>query len=488
MQDQAGPEWTTRKGFLMSTDSMTHTTTDPTGWSATEEELDAEQALLGAMMQPISVTGRDGSLGAMNSPAISDATRVLRPEMLFRHAHQAIMSAILGLEESGVKGIEPLTVADELGRRGELVKVGGAPYLLELVQRNGLPSSASFYAHVIFNGYRRRSAITLSRTVAQAAATRTTSDDIDETVETAYRVYTEETVGARTNDLVSASDSSDLIDDILREWGTPSIGSMTTGLVELDSVLDVEKGALVTVGADSGVGKSIICAQIARHYVFDRGEPAIFFSMEMSRRELYQRDLAAMARVRLDSATGKTVPGEYEFGKLREAAKRYKIEGGLMFHDDTKGVDLSHIRARMSQVRREHDHIGVVCVDYLGLMDLPRRDREDQALGDATKALKQLAGEFECIVVVASQLNGEAQARPDGRPKANDLRGSKRVWHDSDVVLLLHDVAQFGKQADSDEHPRAGEIDIVLDKQRKGRSHAVVTVEDRRAFAEFGNF
>lgn len=464
---------------------MTHT--DPTGWSATDEELDAEQALLGAMMQPISVTGRDGALGAMNSPAISDATRVLRPDMLFRHAHQAIMAAILTLDENGVRGIEPLMVADELGQRGELARIGGAPYLMELVQRGGLVASAGYYASNIFEGYRRRSAITLSRTVAQAAATRETSADVDEVVESAYRIYTEQTVGARTSDLVSASDSGDLIDDILSTWGTPSLGAMTTGLSELDAVLDVDKGGVVTVGADSGVGKSILCAQIARRYVFNRGEPSLFFSMEMSRRELYQRDLAAMARVRLDSATGKTVPGEYEFGRLRAAAKQYKIEGGLMFHDDTKGVDLSHIRARMSQVRREHGHIGVVCVDYLGLMDLPRRDREDQALGDATKALKQLAGEFECIIVVASQLNGEAQARPDGRPKANDLRGSKRVWHDSDVVLLLHDVAQFGKQGDSDEHPRAGEIDIILDKQRKGRSHAVVTVADRRAFAEFGD-
>lgn len=471
----------------MSTDSMPHpaTSSDPTGWMPTDTELDAEKTILGAMMMPYTSTGRGDDLGAMNSSAISTATRVLRPEMLFRHPHQAIMSAILSLEGAGERGIDPIMVADELERRGELARIGGAPYLLDLVSPVATVVNASYYVNIVHEAYQRRAGIELARRVQQVASGRPSSDELHQAVEREYNRFLAGTSAVSSQDLVSASESDDLIQQILDTWGEPSLGSMTTGLADLDEVLDVDKGGVVTVGADSGVGKSILCGQIARHYMVDRVEPAVFFSLEMSRAELFQRDLAALARIPLSSASGKTPVGEYERARLAKAAHQYRTQGRLLFHDDTKGVDLAHIRSRMAQIHREHGHIGVVCVDYLGLMDLPRRDREDQALGDATKGLKQLAGEFECIIVVASQLNGEAQARTDGRPKANDLRGSKRVWHDSDVVLLLHDVAQFGN--DTGEHPRAGEIDIIIDKQRKGRSHVTVTVADRRAFAEFGD-
>lgn len=468
----------------MSTHSMNDIghEVDPTGWSPTEVELDAEKNVLGAMMTPLS-----GSSGPLNSPAVTEVRRMLEPNQLFRPAHQAIMQAICTLEERGVTGIDPLIVSDELERQGNLNRVGGGVYLLNLVEMVTTVESATYHAHIVLSAFKRRSALELARTVQQAAATREV-DDLDETVETAHQKYLAASSG-QMGELRSVGESSWLISSILDEWGHQSSGSMTTGLTDVDRVLDVDRGGLVTIGARSGVGKSILSAQIARHYAFDRGEPALFFALEMTRREMYQRDIAAMARIHYETVSGKRPLSEWEAKKLQQAADRYESEGGMLFHDDSNHLTLAHVRSRMAQIRRQLGGIGIVVVDHLGLATLPRADREDQAIGEFAKNLKQFAGEFNCIIVLAAQLNRSPQSRTEGRPMASDIRGSDQVQHHSDVVALIHDVAKYtaGESGNVADSPRAGELDIILDKQRKGASHGVISVSDRRSFAEFGS-
>ncbi|WP_306999031.1 replicative DNA helicase [Amycolatopsis thermophila] len=462
---------------------------DPTGWFPTRTEADAEMSVLGALMMPIQATDVDGRPAAMNNPALAEVRRLLQPKHLFLPKHQAIMQAICDLDDRSVSGIDVIKVADELERRGELAKVGAAPYLLTLTERVSVAANATYYADLVIEAYRRRAALEFARAVGQAAASRLDIGSLDSRIDQAHQTYLQETLGLGTQELVSAADSSWLITDILDHWGEPDPGSMTTGLADVDDVLDVATGGLVVVAARSGVGKSTWAAQIARHYVFDRGECSLFFSMEMTRRELYIRDLAALAGVRHDSATGKTPATDYEREKLRKAAARYETEGALMYYDDTKAVNLAHIRSRCSQVRRESGvgQLGVVVVDYIGLMQLPRADREDQAFGEVSRSLKVMAGEFGCIVILVAQLNRGPEERSGGVPKASDIRSSDKLQQDADVIMLLHDVAQYGDRTGGD-NPRAGEVDLILDKQRKGRSHAVITLADRRHFAQFGSF
>ena len=448
---------------------------DPTGWSPTDVELHAERVVLGSMMIPLPTPG-------LNSPAITEIRRTLTPEHLFRPAHQAIMQAICDLEERGTTGIDPVIVSDELERQGSLGRVGGGTYLFQLMQLVSTPATATYHAEIVLGAHKRRAALRLATTVQQAAATRT-DRDLDEIVDNAHQEYLSVQTH-QASDLVSVGESSWLISSILETWGKQSPGSMTTGINDLDAVLDVDQGGLVTVGARSGVGKSILCAQIARHYAFERVEPSLFFSLEMTRTEMMERDLAAIARIRYSTVQGKQPLSEFERSKLQRAAAWYEGEGGMLLHDAADEVNLAHIRSRMAQVKRTYGTVGLVVVDHLGLATLPRADREDQAIGEFTRNLKQLAGEFECIIVLAAQLNRQPQNRSDGRPMASDIRGSDRVQQDSDAVMLMHDIAKY--TGDPGNNPHAGTVDIILDKQRKGTSHTTITVDDRRSFARFG--
>lgn len=79
--------------------------------------LEAEQAVLGAVLL-------DGS-------AITPLARVLDPEHFYKTSHGTIYQAMLELADS-CHGIDNITLADHLKKRGVLNEVGGAAYLAEL--------------------------------------------------------------------------------------------------------------------------------------------------------------------------------------------------------------------------------------------------------------------------------------------------------------------------------------------------------------------
>src|SRR5436305_14560054 len=78
------------------------------------QDLIAEQSVLGGML--------------LSKDAIADVVEVLRPADFYRPAHQTVYECILDLYGRG-EPADAVTVSAELHRRGELIRLGGAPYL-----------------------------------------------------------------------------------------------------------------------------------------------------------------------------------------------------------------------------------------------------------------------------------------------------------------------------------------------------------------------
>src|ERR1700722_20363589 len=80
-------------------------------------------------MAPHDVAAEQCVLGGMllSKDAISDVIEVIRPTDHYRPAHQLVHEAILDLYARG-EPADPITVSNELSRRGELTRIGGAPY------------------------------------------------------------------------------------------------------------------------------------------------------------------------------------------------------------------------------------------------------------------------------------------------------------------------------------------------------------------------
>src|SRR5918996_46015 len=98
------------------------------------QDVAAEQAVLGGML--------------LSKDAIADVVEVLRGHDFYRPAHETINEAVLA-RAGGGEPADPLTVADELKKRGELGRIGGAPYLHTLVSSVPTAANAGFYAAIV---------------------------------------------------------------------------------------------------------------------------------------------------------------------------------------------------------------------------------------------------------------------------------------------------------------------------------------------------
>ena len=78
------------------------------------QDMAAEQSVLGAML--------------ISKDAIADVTEALRGTDFYRPSHETVFDAIIDLYGRG-EPVDMVTVAAELQRRGELQRIGGAPYL-----------------------------------------------------------------------------------------------------------------------------------------------------------------------------------------------------------------------------------------------------------------------------------------------------------------------------------------------------------------------
>ncbi len=98
------------------------------------QDLAAEQSVLGGML--------------LSKDAIADVVEVLAPNDFYRPAHQAVYDCVLDLYGRG-EPADPITVSAELERRGELLRVGGAPYLHTLIATVPTAANASYYAEIV---------------------------------------------------------------------------------------------------------------------------------------------------------------------------------------------------------------------------------------------------------------------------------------------------------------------------------------------------
>ncbi len=98
------------------------------------QDLPAEQSVLGAML--------------LSKQAIDPANDLLEGRDFYRPAHEAIFETIVDLAQRG-EPADAITVAAELQRRGELTKVGGAPYLHTLVAGVPIASNVDYYAEIV---------------------------------------------------------------------------------------------------------------------------------------------------------------------------------------------------------------------------------------------------------------------------------------------------------------------------------------------------
>lgn len=385
------------------------------------------------------------------------------------------------------------TVNREITRRRGYTDVKTDLYVTEAANAAPIGVMVSHYVDELRADYKRRRA-----DAVRTRAGKLTHPSRDWHADHAEGIYPLDTIISEfqaiqlDDDQASMSVAGDATEvaEIIESWGMQPAGAFDFGLPDVDAVLNVVPGSLVVIGAYTGVGKSTLASQAARRAV-EKGLPAVQFSAEMSVKQLRQRDLCALAGVHLSTTTGNRELTSTDLALLQEWAVKYDHDSTDVgyYLEYVPAMTVNHIRARLSWIKRRHGRIGVVVVDNLQLMRLESGDDNNARTAATTAALKRLAGEMECVILLLSQCRKPDEKGVPRPPTRWDLTGSGAIANDADLVILIHDPCP--KSVPSHElslaaEQRRGEVDLIIAKARSGPEQTSV-LADRRHMGYFAS-
>jgi replicative DNA helicase len=116
---------------------------------------------------------------------------------------------------------------------------------------------------------------------------------------------------------------------------------------------------------------------------------------------------------------------------------------------------------------RRVQNLGLVVIDYLGLMQSDRRiDNKVQEIADISRNLKIMAKELNVPIICCAQLSRGPESRTDKRPMLSDLRDSGAIEQDADTVIFLYRNEYYDTDKGNDETSNIAEV--IIAKNRHG--------------------
>ncbi len=414
------------------------------------QSLEAEKAVLGSIL--------------LDPLVCDDVALILRAHDFYGHAHQVLFQHLLTMHEGGTR-IDHLLLINRLKQAGDFEKIGGSVYLAEVAQAVPTAANAAYYAHIVRDKATLRALIHASTEILrdaydQSIAAREMLSSAEEKV---FRILEDKDVG----EVVSIRDvlgpAMSRIDRRLSHEGVP--GCVQMGFAELDSMTGgLNSSELVIIAGRPSMGKTALATNIATNVALEQRKLTLFVSLEMSRLELAERMLCSHGRIDgrklregyLSSAESQRLPDVSS--ELSEAS---------LYIDDSPSRSMTEIAATARRLKRRED-LGLVIIDYLQLIepDNPKDQRQEQVARIARR-LKGLARELKVPVICLAQLNRQAEASKDNRPRLSHLRESGAIEQDADVVLFVHREEYYLTDPDQKAEV-AGKAEIVVAKQRNG--------------------
>jgi replicative DNA helicase len=424
------------------------------------QHIEAEESLLGACL--------------LDNTVIDDCSEVCEPTDLYRDAHQTCWAAILDLREQG-QPVDGVTLADYLARRGEFDKVGGDDFLLRITTVVPHAANALYYAGIIREKADNRRLIEAASRILEAGySNEETAADLICWAEQEIFAISERSTGA------NAVPSETLMQEALARIEQRRQGHLlgiATGYEDLDgTLLGLQGGQLCILAARPSMGKTALALGISDR-VASRGQNVLFVSLEMPRHQIAERLLSMRANVCGDLIRW---PASMTFRNSSAVVQAAREIGKLpLLVDDGTPRTLRQIAATARRIKRRSS-LGMVVIDYLSLIDAPqhRGENRQEVVAKLSRALKSTARQLHVPMLVLHQINRQAEARQDGRPRMSDLRESGQIEADADIIMILHRPEQFRAGE------RPGEADLDIAKNRNGAT-GIVKLTFRKELASF---
>ena len=421
---------------------------------APPHDVGMERIVLGSMM--------------LTPDAIDDTAQIVGGATAFYHPpHMSIYKAIIDSYEAGVP-VDPSSVGVQLASTRELSRVGGASYLVELIESVPVSAQVGYYARKVRDLAVARQLAVLAKRAHDAAHTVALTDPGD-AIERIRRDLDALDTATTSDDFVEWADLIQPgLDAIEGEGeGGVALAPVSTGIADLDEALNggLHPGQVIVVAGRTSMGKSVLARTFVRSAAFEQRLTTGMFSIEMTKQEIFNTIVAAECELPLRDVESNQLDDR---AWARIARRLGEIGDAPFYLDDSESITVQEIRAKARRLKKKHG-LGLLVVDYLQLVDTAGGESRQVAVAEMSRYFKKLAKELMCPVVVLAQLNRGPEQRADKRPNKADLRESGAIENDANVIILIHREEYYDKNSS-----RRGEADLIIDKNRSGPQRDVV--------------
>lgn len=379
---------------------------------------------------------------------------------------RAIMASIRQLVADG-SAVDPLTVADRLGREGRLDAVGGLDFLAGLTDFVPSAENLDAYARSVRDAARSRR---LQAALRAAIGTCQGPDGADAALDQIDRALIDLSDGPARRAPVSAGEAVERARAAMAKAATEGDTALGlgVGLREFDREIRYGPGHLAIIGGRPSHGKSAFGGRATR-VAAEQAGPVLVVSLEVSAEDFALRAIAEQARLNLHAVrTGK-------LSHDQRAAARVAADAFAALPiqiDDTGVATPGSIRSQARRMARTCG-LAMVVVDYLQLMTGGGEANRNLEVAAISRSLKSMAVELQVPVLALSQLSRAVESRSDRRPMLSDLRDSGSLEQDADSVVFVYRPEVYLTPAKAREAGVAGEADLIIAKQRNGPTGVV---------------
>ena len=387
----------------------------------------AEQAVLGSAL--------------LSRECLFTVFSTLNEEDFYLGKHQLIYRAIRNLFDKQ-STVDVLTVTEELMNMKELETIGGVEYLQQCSDSMVALSSIEYYVNIVNDQAVLRRLIQSCRDIDYKFL----NDEINDVngfvadSEALLKNACEKRRVSEFKKIEQVAESVKMSIETPKETKTDGVNGLTTGFDSLNRITQgFHAGDMIIVAARPSVGKTALALNFAYRAANRTDKPVAIFSLEMPAEQLVTRLVGAESSVSLSKITTGNLTG---VDRTKVSSAVSKIGSLPLFIDDSPNGKLMDIIAKSRKLQANYPDLGLIIIDYLGLVSSGSsrsNDSRQEEVRKASLALKALARELKVPVIVVSQLSRSVEQRGENkRPILSDLRDSGSIEQDADVVMLLY--------------------------------------------------
>src|SRR5215210_2584473 len=418
-------------------------------------DLEAERAVIGAML--------------VSETAVAAVAERLAAEDFYSEVHRIIYGAMMRLYSRG-EPIDQLTLTNELRSVNEFERIGGRPYVFQIVESVPTAANAGRYADIVRGKALLRAIIDVGSRITEDAFRE--PEDVSEALDSAEQLVYGVSNRTLREHLAPVSELApgalEMIQRLYEQEG--EVTGVETGFEDLDRLTTgFHRSDLIILAARPAMGKTAMALNAIWHASGEKKLPVAIFSLEMSKEQLVQRLISQTTRIPAQALRSGNVKAE-DWPKLVRGVA--EVSRAPIWIDDTAGVTLMEIRAKVRRLASQLNVAGemplsLVVVDYLQLMvggeARNRAENRQQEIAEISRGLKVLARDLDVPVLAIAQLSRAVEARHDKRPLLSDLRDSGAIEQDADMVMFLYRDEYYNPDSDD-----KGIAEVIVGKHRNG--------------------